>query len=416
MTERDPFFPLDELEELPTSSTGHEQPDAGGDDEIIMPVPDYAEPLRQALKRDWACKLSDVYWYCDIKGCRSFAVVRFDDAKGKTYRPFCWVRGATGEGWKARSVPAPRPLFNLNRLAARPDASVLVVEGEKCARAAEKVFPDWVVVTSSGGARAAAMTDWTPLRNRQVMIWPDADEAGGAYADGVAAILHGLGVPNIRIVDAKALASRAPDDTTREPPQGWDVADAIGEGGNPETLRKAAYEVAEPWPTSTTGTNGTNGTGYGEDVSGPGGGPDAWEHPDLAYLGTGRSAPPPFPLEVLGEFWGPWCSKHAIARNAPVDYVAGALLAVTGALIGNKRWPYAGGEWGEPPILWVGLVGVPGSGKSPAQDPVLHVVRQLERDAAIEMAPEIASYKERLVIAKAAHEQWEAQVKKAFQK
>ena len=247
MTDRDPFSPLNEQEEGLASGDAHDQHDAGGDDEIIMPVPEHAERLRQALERDWGRKPSDVWWYCDVEGYRSFAVVRFDDADGKTYRPFCWVRSATGEGWKARSVPAPRPLFNLNRLAARPDAPVLVVEGEKCVRAAEKVFPDWVVVTSMGGANAAAKSDWAPLQNRQVVIWPDADEAGRTYANDVASILHGLGVSDIRVVDANTLASRTPDGTTREPPLGWDVADAVEEGWNLDELREAVLATATPF-------------------------------------------------------------------------------------------------------------------------------------------------------------------------
>jgi hypothetical protein len=291
-----------------------------------------------------------------------------------------------------------------------------VVEGEKCAKAAESVFPDRVVVTTPGGAQAARKADLTVLAQRpEVMIWPDADEVGSSYAKEVASILHTtLGVSNVGVVDANTLASRRPDGTTREPPPGWDVADAVEEGWRPEALRKAALEAAKPWAPAQcsaidpTGTNGTNGTEDAEGVA------NAWEHPDLALLGAGRSAPPPFPVETLGEFWGPWCSKHAMVRNAPVDYVAGALLAVTGALIGNKRWPYAGGEWGEPPILWVGLVGMPGSGKSPAQDPVLDVVRQLEREAADEMAAEVTSYKEKVVIAKAASEKWKQDVKKAL--
>src|SRR5262249_40643520 len=142
MTDRDPFSPLGEQEERLASGDDHHRQDAAGDDEIMMPVPEYAEELRQALKRDWGRKPSDVWWYWDFNGYRSFAVVRFDDANGKTYRPYCWVRSTTGEGWKARSAPEPRPLFNLNKLAARPNAPVLVVEGEKCAKAAEKVFPD----------------------------------------------------------------------------------------------------------------------------------------------------------------------------------------------------------------------------------------------------------------------------------
>lgn len=145
----------------------------------------------------------------------SFAVARFDDADGKRYRPYCWVRSGIGEGWKARSVPAPRPLYNLNKLAARPVEPVLVVEGEKCVRRAEKLLPAWVVVTSPSGANAASKADWKPLQNRHVVIWPDADEPGIGYANDIATILHGLGVSNLRVVDAKAIASRRLDGTTR---------------------------------------------------------------------------------------------------------------------------------------------------------------------------------------------------------
>jgi putative DNA primase/helicase len=245
MTDRDPFSPLDEQDERLTSVGAHHQQDVAGDDEIIMPVPEYAEPLRQALKRDWGRKPSDVWWYCDVDGWRSFAVVRFDDVDGKKYYPFCWVRSATSEGWKARSVPAPRPLFNLNRLAARPDAPVLVVEGEKCVRDAEKVFPDWVVVTSLGGAHATAKTDWAALTGRpEAMIWPDADKAGSDYANDVGLHLQNVGMSNIRVVDANALAGRMPDGTTREPPLGWDVADAVEEGWNLDVLREAVLANA----------------------------------------------------------------------------------------------------------------------------------------------------------------------------
>jgi putative DNA primase/helicase len=248
MTDRDPFSPLNEQEECPASGDACDRHGAGGDDEIIMPVPEHAEPLsRETIERITRRKPSDRWSYCDREGRKLFVVVRFDDADGKTYRPFCWVRSATGEGWKARSAPEPRPLFNLNKLAARPDVPVLVVEGEKCAQAAEKVFPDRVVVTSMGGANAAAKSNWDPLKNRQVMILPDADEAGRTYADEVASILHDLGVPDIRVVDANMLASRAPDGTTREPPLGWDVADAIDEGWNLDELREAVLAAATPF-------------------------------------------------------------------------------------------------------------------------------------------------------------------------
>ena len=53
--------------------------------------------------------------------------------------------------------------------------------GEKAADAACKLFPDWVVVTSPGGCKAASKADWSPLQGRHVVVWPDNEEQGVAY-------------------------------------------------------------------------------------------------------------------------------------------------------------------------------------------------------------------------------------------
>ena len=63
----------------------------------------------------------------------------------------------------------------VTRLAQRSDAPVIVVEGEKTADAAGKIFPDYVCMTSPFGAPSAAKADWTPLHGRTVVIWPDND-------------------------------------------------------------------------------------------------------------------------------------------------------------------------------------------------------------------------------------------------
>ena len=47
----------------------------------------------------------------------------------------------------------PRPLYGLERLAARPEVRVIITEGEKAADAAGALLPGWVAVTSPGGAR-----------------------------------------------------------------------------------------------------------------------------------------------------------------------------------------------------------------------------------------------------------------------
>ena len=50
----------------------------------------------------------------------------------------------------------PVPMYGLDRLAARPEATVLLVEGEKTADAAELLFPGCVAITSQGGSNGAA--------------------------------------------------------------------------------------------------------------------------------------------------------------------------------------------------------------------------------------------------------------------
>ncbi|HXC13149.1 MAG TPA: hypothetical protein VNV39_09945 [Stellaceae bacterium] len=53
-----------------------------------------------------------------------------------------------------------------------------VVEGEKSADAAAQLPPDHVCLTSPNGSLAAAKANWKPLDGRNVVVWPDADEAG----------------------------------------------------------------------------------------------------------------------------------------------------------------------------------------------------------------------------------------------
>ena len=140
---------------------------------------------------------------------------------------------------------APRPLYGLDRIASRPDAPVIVCEGEKAADAAAKIFPDHAAVTSSGGSQAAAKSAWSPLSGRKVTIWPDNDESGANYANEVAAILNKLGC-EVSVIDADALA--AIDGGGRGSsfePIGWDAANALAEWTDPEALQSAALSRAK---------------------------------------------------------------------------------------------------------------------------------------------------------------------------
>ena len=127
---------------------------------------------------------SGVWTYRDSAGVDLVRICRFDggEGRGKTYRPN--TKQPDGS-WKWAGCPAPRPLYQLDRLAAHPDAPVIVVEGEKAADALQGVMTDHIVTTAMHGAQSPHTADWSPLAGRNVTVWPDADEAGRGYGEAV---------------------------------------------------------------------------------------------------------------------------------------------------------------------------------------------------------------------------------------
>lgn len=138
-----------------------------------------------------------------------------------------------------------------------------------------------------------------------------------------------------------------------------------------------------------------------------------WSQPDLALLGTGRRHAPTFPLNVLGSRWADWVERRARDASSPVDYVASALLASVGALLANVRWPLAGASWTEPPLLWIGLVGSPSSGKSPAMDAASSLIQRVEDRMAAEFRDQVSAYETEKVAAEARRDTWKGDMKAA---
>ena len=60
-----------------------------------------------------------------------------------------------------------RPLYGLLKLRGdgqyKKPEGIIIVEGEKCADAAQKFFKDYIVLTYAGGASSIDYTDWKPL-------------------------------------------------------------------------------------------------------------------------------------------------------------------------------------------------------------------------------------------------------------
>ncbi len=180
---------------------------------LPIPVPSDAPPPPQS---HYKLGQPVAFWiYHDATGRAIAHVLRFveRDNQGnpiinpetgkpkKTDRPLTWGKGKYGSYcWNWKGWPAPKPLFNLRSLVSHPTSTVVVCEGEKAASAAAILFPKFVCTTAMNGAQSPAKTDWTPLRGRNVLIWPDFDEQGEQYAAAVTKLTQEAGAASVQVL------------------------------------------------------------------------------------------------------------------------------------------------------------------------------------------------------------------------
>lgn len=158
------------------------------------------------------------HWdYRNATGAVVMRVCRWEQPDGKKdIRPLV----KSPEGWKWAHHTNPRPLFQLDRLANEPDKPVLLVEGEKTAMAAQKLFPDRIATTWPGGAASMGQIDLAPLKGREVVLIPDCDTPGRKAMAWMQLELKKTN-KDVRIVD--------PATFVQDLPKGWDLADALAE-------------------------------------------------------------------------------------------------------------------------------------------------------------------------------------------
>lgn len=143
-----------------------------------------------------------------------FYISKYNTDGGKQ---FCWWTW-DGKDWVPKGWPEPRPLYGLDLLAKDPTKAVLVVEGEKCADAGNKLLAGpYITVSWPGGAVAWKKADWSALKGRKVLLWPDNDEPGIKAMQGIGNILASI-CSEVKILDT---SDRLPK---------WDIADAESSG------------------------------------------------------------------------------------------------------------------------------------------------------------------------------------------
>ena len=111
----------------------------GLDFTLILPVPKNApEPTRRHSQYGMCVK----QWrYLNAFGELMFCTARFDQADGKVVLPQCYGRfGKTTSNGAGNPSPDSRPLYGLPKLRSMPQATVLLVEGEKNGGRGAKAF------------------------------------------------------------------------------------------------------------------------------------------------------------------------------------------------------------------------------------------------------------------------------------
>lgn len=254
----------------------------------------------------------------------------------KSYRPLTPCQ----DGWRIAAMKEPRPLYRLSDLlAADPRTPIVVCEGEKAAEAAR--LCGLQAITSSGGAQAAAKTDWTPLAGRKVIILPDNDESGLQYAQGVARLALEAGAASVKIVRLSDYCPLLPEhgdiaDVLADP--AWCGA-CLGESATPEDFGRLVLQWANEAPEVPQ--------------------PQSEETPIPNWQ--------PFPLEALPEPFRSFTAEAAEALQVDPASVALSLLTVAASAIGGSRRLAPKDGWNVPSVLWTAILQPSGSLKSPVR-------------------------------------------------
>ncbi len=116
----------------------------------------------------------------------------------------------TDKGWVSRGFKGVLPLYNIHEL--NIQSTVCIVEGEKCAEYLKPLLPaDYLVVTWQGGTSSARKSDWTTIKDREIIFLPDNDGVGYKVMHEIRSILG---------CECKYIAP------PKGSPPAWDIADS----------------------------------------------------------------------------------------------------------------------------------------------------------------------------------------------
>ncbi|HEY2711406.1 MAG TPA: hypothetical protein VGI60_02745 [Chthoniobacterales bacterium] len=259
-------------------------------------------------------------WYHTSGVERFFVVVRFhnDDPGDKEYRPFS--RDSGGK-WLAKDPPSPLPLFGLPDLLTRVEEPVYIVEGEKCACALATL--SLLATTSAHGAKSPQKTDWSPLAGREVIILPDNNEPGRAYAKVVIDLLQRLNPPaSVTITELPGV------------PEGGDIVDWLErrDAQLPEDCRSELERLVSSAKSSRVPVGGYVENVAFAELSCPSGASDEETSTNSTYLESHDAV---WPADSILEDFIKFARDYSESEDS---LLIGAILPIVARLLGRKVW------------------------------------------------------------------------------
>jgi len=138
------------------------------------------------------------YSYAVPRPYQPVTVLRYDKPNGsKTFHVLTLYR----DGTYIDFPDTPYRLYDEMRV--KSSDTVIVCEGEKATEAINS--PGIIATTSLGGPLKAALTDWSPMEGKDVVILRDFDEKRLAYAEDVAQLSLASGAKSAKIVTLPGL-------------------------------------------------------------------------------------------------------------------------------------------------------------------------------------------------------------------
>ena len=339
-----------------------------------------AETPKDAARRVAAGAIRDgfkaeaLHCYAAADGTSLYWRIRLKHTDGRK-----WIRPMhdAGNGFELGEPPATpegKPLYRLPELAAADLAAfVWIVEGEKCADRLAKLG---ILATTSGAADSATAADWTPLRGRSCVLWPDHDKAGARYGKAVAERLYTLGC-TVETINAAALGLPDKGDCVD-----WLAHHPEAVAADVLTLRLSKVGTnrrADVSAAIARAGNGTNGTVPQSAKSEP------------EPLRRPVPPPEPYPVAELGPILRPACEAIQRVIQAP-DAVCGASVLAAASLAVQGLADVTIDGRTHPLTLWMLTVAESGERKSACDSEAMRPAREHEKALAKAYADALAAY------------------------